>query len=34
MSYLEFFGVVFGLLAVWLSAKANIWSWPVGIVNV
>lgn len=34
MSYLEFFGVAFGLLAVWLSAKANIWSWPIGIVNV
>jgi len=34
MSYLEFFGVVFGLIAVVLSAKANIWSWPVGIVNV
>jgi nicotinamide mononucleotide transporter len=34
MSYLEFFGVLFGLVAVWLSAKANIWSWPIGIVNV
>ncbi|MBS1487808.1 MAG: nicotinamide mononucleotide transporter [Bacteroidetes bacterium] len=34
MSYLEFFGVVFGLVAVALSAKANIWSWPVGIANV
>lgn len=34
MSYLEFFGVVFGLIAVALSAKANIWSWPVGIINV
>ncbi|MBS1682241.1 MAG: nicotinamide mononucleotide transporter [Bacteroidetes bacterium] len=34
MSYLEFFGVVFGLAAVALSAKANIWSWPIGIVNV
>jgi nicotinamide mononucleotide transporter len=34
MSYLEFFGVFFGLIAVWLSAKANILSWPVGIVNV
>jgi len=34
MSYLEFFGVITGLIAVWLSAKANIWSWPVGIVNV
>ncbi len=34
MSYLEFFGVLFGLIAVALSAKANIWSWPTGIVNV
>lgn len=34
MSYIEFFGVLFGLLAVWLSAKAIIWSWPIGIVNV
>jgi nicotinamide mononucleotide transporter len=34
MSYLEFFGVATGVVAVWLSAKANIWSWPVGIVNV
>ena len=34
MSYLEFFSVMAGLLAVWLSAKANIWSWPIGIVNV
>lgn len=34
LSYLEFFAVVFGLLAVALSAAANIWSWLVGIVNV
>ncbi len=34
MSYLEFFGVVTGLFAVWLSAKAIIWSWPIGLVNV
>jgi nicotinamide mononucleotide transporter len=34
MSYLEFFGVVFGLIAVALSAKANILSWPIGVVNV
>ncbi len=34
LSYLEFFAVLFGLLAVALSAKANIWSWPIGIVNV
>ncbi len=34
MSYLEFFAVIFGLIAVALSAIANIWSWPIGIVNV
>jgi len=34
MSYIEFFGVISGLIAIWLSAKANIWSWPVGIINV
>jgi nicotinamide mononucleotide transporter len=34
VSYLEFFGLVFGLVAVALSAIANVWSWPIGIVNV
>ena len=34
MSYLEFFGVVTGGIAVWLSAKGNIWSWPFGAVSV
>ena len=34
MSYLEFFGTAAGAIAVWLSAKGNIWSWPIGIVNV
>ncbi|MBL7877199.1 MAG: nicotinamide mononucleotide transporter, partial [Cyclobacteriaceae bacterium] len=34
MSYVEFFAVVAGLVAVGLSAKANIWSWPIGIINV
>ena len=34
MSYLEFSAVICGLLAVWLSAIANIWSWPIGIINV
>ncbi|MBX2967421.1 MAG: nicotinamide riboside transporter PnuC [Cyclobacteriaceae bacterium] len=34
LSYLEFFAVLFGLVAVALSAMANIWSWPIGIVNV
>ena len=34
MSYIEFFGVLSGLISVWLSAKANIWSWLIGLVNV
>jgi nicotinamide mononucleotide transporter len=34
MSYLEFFGTVAGFIAVILSAKAHIWSWPIGIINV
>jgi nicotinamide mononucleotide transporter len=34
MSYLEFFGTLSGAIAVWLSAKENIWSWPIGIINV
>ena len=34
MSYLEFFGTLAGGFAVWLSAKGNLWSWPLGIINV
>lgn len=34
MSYLEFFGTVAGAVAVFLSAKANVWSWALGIINV
>jgi nicotinamide mononucleotide transporter len=34
MSYLEFAGVVTGVIAIWLSAGAHIWSWPIGIANV
>jgi nicotinamide mononucleotide transporter len=34
MSSLEFFGTIAGAIAVWLSARANIWSWPIGIINV
>lgn len=34
ISYLEFFAVVTGITAVFLSARANIWSWPIGVVNV
>jgi nicotinamide mononucleotide transporter len=25
---------VFGVLAVWLTARENVWCWPVGLVNV
>ena len=34
MSYLEFFGTVTGAVATWLSAKAHLWSWPIGMVSV
>ena len=34
MSYLEFVGTVAGGVAVWLAARANIWSWPIGLINV
>lgn len=34
MSYVEFFGVVFGLIAVWLTARAIIWGWVIGILNI
>ncbi len=34
MSYLEFFGTLSGGIAVWLSSRGNIWSWPIGVINV
>lgn len=34
MSYLEFFGTIAGFIAIGLSARANIWNWPIGIINV
>lgn len=34
MSYLEFFGTIAGAVAVWLSTRAHVWSWPIGIINV
>jgi nicotinamide mononucleotide transporter len=34
MSYIEFFSTLSGGIAVWLSAKSHIWSWPIGIINV
>lgn len=34
VSYLEFFGMISGLVAIFLASRANILSWPVGLVNV
>lgn len=34
MSALEIFGLITGLLCVWLLIKQNIWTWPVGIAYV
>lgn len=34
MSYLEFFGTLAGFIAVGLASRANIWSWPLGLINV
>lgn len=34
VSYLEFYGMVSGIIAVGLSALAHVYSWPIGIINV
>ncbi len=34
MSYIEFFGTIFGLTSTFLAIKANIHTWTTGIVNV
>ena len=34
VSYLEFFGMISGAVAIALSAFANVWNWIIGIVNV
>jgi nicotinamide mononucleotide transporter len=34
VSPLEGLGVTTGILGVWLTAKENVWCWPVGLVNV
>jgi nicotinamide mononucleotide transporter len=33
MSYIEFFGTLFTIWCVWLTAKAKVLSWPVGIIG-
>ena len=34
MSYIEFFGTIFTVWCVWLTARAKVLSWPIGIVGV
>ncbi len=34
MSAFEIAGVATGVLGVWLTARENIWCWPIGLVNV
>ena len=34
MSHLEFWATITGGVAVWLSARENVWSWIIGLVNV
>lgn len=34
LSYIEMIGIVTGLLSVWLAARSNIMTWPIGLVNV
>ncbi|RPI77423.1 MAG: nicotinamide riboside transporter PnuC [Desulfobacteraceae bacterium] len=34
MSYIELVGTLFYLWSVWLIARRNIWTWPIGILSV
>lgn len=34
MSHLEFWATLTGGYAVWLSARENVWSWIIGLINV
>lgn len=34
ISYVELIGTVSGLLSVWFATKQNIWTWPIGLINV
>src|SRR5678816_3989937 len=33
VSYVEFIGTLLGLISVFLAARANIFTWPTGILN-
>jgi len=34
MSFIELFGTFTGLITVWFAARNNIWTWPIGLINV
>ena len=34
MNHYEIFGVVFGLVCVWLTVRQNVWCWPFGLISV
>jgi nicotinamide mononucleotide transporter len=34
MSYLEFFGTIFNLWCVWLTARGKVSCWPIGMVGI
>jgi len=34
MSFLEIIGVVVSALAIWLTARRNMWCWPIGLASV
>lgn len=34
MNVVELIGVVTGIACVWLAAKQNIWTWPIGLISV
>jgi nicotinamide mononucleotide transporter len=34
LSPFEIAGALFGAIAVWLTARENVWCWPVGLLNV
>jgi nicotinamide riboside transporter PnuC len=34
MDLIQWVAVAFGIAAVFLSARENVWNWPLGIVNV
>ncbi|MDQ3141049.1 MAG: nicotinamide riboside transporter PnuC [Bacteroidota bacterium] len=34
VSYIELIGTLAGIIAVWLAAKSNLLTWPIGLINI